>query len=70
MGHFARRDSDPTAYPQVTRLAHRGHGYAVVADGHATPAELLDRLDREMRYFESDAMATVLCAMVSRPRCG
>jgi sigma-B regulation protein RsbU (phosphoserine phosphatase) len=31
----------------------------------ADPAELLDRLDREMRYFESDAMATVLCAMVS-----
>jgi phosphoserine phosphatase RsbU/P len=31
----------------------------------ADPAELLDRLDREMLYFESDAMATVLCAMVS-----
>jgi phosphoserine phosphatase RsbU/P len=34
----------------------------------ADPAELLDRLDREMRYFESDAMATVLCAMVSPSR--
>jgi phosphoserine phosphatase RsbU/P len=31
----------------------------------ADPAELLDRLDRKMRYFEPDALATVLCAMVS-----
>ena len=31
----------------------------------ADPVELLDRLDREMRYFEPDAMATVLCAMIS-----
>jgi phosphoserine phosphatase RsbU/P len=34
----------------------------------ADPAELLDRLDREMRYFEPDAMATVLCAMISPSR--
>jgi anti-anti-sigma factor len=29
------------------------------------PAEVLDRLDRKMRHFEPDAMATVLCAMLS-----
>lgn len=29
------------------------------------PAEVLRRLDRKMRYFEPDAMATVLCAMFS-----
>jgi sigma-B regulation protein RsbU (phosphoserine phosphatase) len=34
----------------------------------ADPAELLDRLDRKMRYFEPDALATVLCAMVSPSR--
>jgi serine phosphatase RsbU (regulator of sigma subunit) len=32
------------------------------------PAEVLDRLDRKMRYFEPDALATVLCAMVSPSR--
>ena len=31
----------------------------------ADPAEVLDRLDRKMRHFEPDAMATVLCAVVS-----
>ena len=31
----------------------------------ADPAEVLDRLDRKMRYFEPDALATVLCAMVN-----
>jgi hypothetical protein len=41
MGHFARRDSDPRAYPQVTPLAHRRHGYTVVADGHA-PNQVID----------------------------
>jgi phosphoserine phosphatase RsbU/P len=34
----------------------------------ADPAEVLDRLDRKMRYFEPDAMATVLCAVVSPSR--
>lgn len=34
----------------------------------ADPAELLDRLNREMRYFEPDALATVLCAMISPSR--
>jgi sigma-B regulation protein RsbU (phosphoserine phosphatase) len=34
----------------------------------ADPAEVLDRLDRQMRVFEPDAMATVLCAMVSPSR--
>ena len=29
------------------------------------PAEMLDRLDRKMRHFEPDAMATVLCAVFS-----
>ena len=29
------------------------------------PATVLDRLDRKMRHFEPDAMATVLCAMFS-----
>jgi anti-anti-sigma factor len=31
----------------------------------ADPAEILGRLDRKMRYFEPDAMATVLCVIVS-----
>jgi phosphoserine phosphatase RsbU/P len=34
----------------------------------ADPAEVLERLDRKMWYFEPDAMATVLCAMVSPAR--
>jgi phosphoserine phosphatase RsbU/P len=34
----------------------------------ADPAEVLDRLDRKVRYFEPDAIATVLCAMVSPSR--
>jgi phosphoserine phosphatase RsbU/P len=34
----------------------------------ADPAEVLDRLDRKMRYFEPDTMATVLCAMISPAR--
>jgi phosphoserine phosphatase RsbU/P len=34
----------------------------------ADPAEVLDRLDRKMRYFEPDALATVLCTMVSPSR--
>jgi len=34
----------------------------------ADPAEVLDRLDRKMRYFEPDALATVLCAMVNPSR--
>ena len=29
------------------------------------PAEVLDRLNRKIRHFEPDAMATVLCAMIS-----
>jgi anti-anti-sigma factor len=31
----------------------------------ADPADVLDRLDRKMRHFEPDAMATVLCAVFS-----
>jgi serine phosphatase RsbU (regulator of sigma subunit) len=34
----------------------------------ADPAEVLDRLDRQMRLFEPEAIATVLCAMVSPSR--
>jgi phosphoserine phosphatase RsbU/P len=34
----------------------------------ADPAELLDRLDAKMRYFEPDAIATVLCAIISPSR--
>jgi anti-anti-sigma factor len=34
----------------------------------ADPAEVLDRLDLKMRYFEPDALATVMCAMVSPSR--
>jgi phosphoserine phosphatase RsbU/P len=34
----------------------------------ADPADLLDRLDAKMRYFEPDALATVLCAMISPSR--
>ena len=29
------------------------------------PADMLERLDRKMRHFEPDALATVLCAVVS-----
>jgi len=29
------------------------------------PAEVLERLNRKMQYFEPDAMASVLCAMIS-----
>ena len=29
------------------------------------PVDILDRLDRKIRYFEPDALATVLCAMIS-----
>lgn len=32
------------------------------------PAEIISRLDRKMRYFEPDAMATVLCAIISPAR--
>lgn len=31
----------------------------------ADPADILDRLDRKMRHFEPDALATVLCAVFS-----
>jgi anti-anti-sigma factor len=31
----------------------------------ADPADIVDRLDRKLRYFEPDAMATVLCAIIS-----
>jgi phosphoserine phosphatase RsbU/P len=34
----------------------------------ADPAEVLDRLDAKMRYFEPDALATVLCAVVTPSR--
>jgi phosphoserine phosphatase RsbU/P len=34
----------------------------------ADPAEVLERLDAKMRYFEPDALATVLCAVVSPSR--
>jgi phosphoserine phosphatase RsbU/P len=34
----------------------------------ADPAEVLDRLDRQMRLFEPEALATVLCAMLSPSR--
>jgi anti-anti-sigma factor len=34
----------------------------------ADPADVLDRLDHKMRYFEPDALATVLCAMISPSR--
>jgi sigma-B regulation protein RsbU (phosphoserine phosphatase) len=34
----------------------------------ADPAEVLDRLDRKLRYFEPDALATVLCAVISPSR--
>jgi sigma-B regulation protein RsbU (phosphoserine phosphatase) len=40
-------------------------GYALET---TDPAEVLERLDRKMQYFEPDAMATVLCAMVSPSR--
>jgi phosphoserine phosphatase RsbU/P len=41
------------------------HAYALQT---ADPAELLDRLDAKMRYFEPDAVATVLCAIISPSR--
>ena len=38
--------------------------YALQAGG---PGEILDSLGRKMRYFEPEAMATVLCAVSARP---
>ena len=32
------------------------------------PAQVLDRLDRKLRHFEPETMATVLCAMISPSR--
>jgi phosphoserine phosphatase RsbU/P len=34
----------------------------------ADPAQVLDRLDRKLRHFEPETMATVLCAMISPSR--
>jgi phosphoserine phosphatase RsbU/P len=34
----------------------------------ADPAQVLDRLDRKLRHFEPETMATVLCAMISSSR--
>jgi anti-anti-sigma factor len=34
----------------------------------ADPAQVLDQLDRKLRHFEPEAMATVLCAMISLSR--
>jgi phosphoserine phosphatase RsbU/P len=44
------------------RMRSALRAYALETDD---PADILDRLDRKMRYFEPDAMATVLCAIFS-----
>ena len=44
------------------RMRSALRAYALETDD---PAEVLDRLNRKIRHFEPDAMATVLCAMIS-----
>ncbi|HTS95465.1 MAG TPA: GAF domain-containing SpoIIE family protein phosphatase [Streptosporangiaceae bacterium] len=44
------------------RMRSALRAYALETDD---PAEVLERLNRKMRHFEPDAMATVLCAMIS-----
>lgn len=44
------------------RLRNAVRSYALEFDD---PANLLNRLDRQVKYFEHDIMATVLCAMVA-----
>ena len=46
---------------EVARLRHALRAYALET---GDPAEILDRLDRQVRHFEPDVMATVLCAVV------
>jgi phosphoserine phosphatase RsbU/P len=44
------------------RMRSSLRSYALETDD---PADVLDRLNRKMHHFEPDAMATVLCAMIS-----
>ena len=46
---------------EMARLRHVLRAYTLDT---ADPAEILDRLDRQVRHFEPDVMATVLCAVV------
>jgi anti-sigma regulatory factor (Ser/Thr protein kinase)/putative methionine-R-sulfoxide reductase with GAF domain len=50
-----------TAAVEMGRLRHALRAYTLDT---ADPAELLDRLDRQVHQFEPDVMATVLCAVV------
>jgi sigma-B regulation protein RsbU (phosphoserine phosphatase) len=44
------------------RMRSALRAYALESDD---PADILERLNRKMRHFEPDAMASVLCAMIS-----
>ena len=44
------------------RMRSALRAYALESDD---PGEVLERLSRKMRHFEPDAMASVLCAMIS-----
>ena len=46
---------------EMGRLRHALRAYTLDT---ADPAELLHRLDRQVRQFEPDVMATILCAVV------
>ena len=46
---------------EMARLRHALRAYTLET---ADPADILDRLDRQVRHFEPDVMATVLCAVV------
>ena len=46
---------------EMGRLRHTLRAYTLET---ADPADILDRLDRQVRHFEPDVMATVLCAVV------
>ena len=47
---------------EMARLRHVLRAYTLDT---ADPAEILDRLDRQVRHFDPDVMATVLCAVVA-----
>ena len=46
---------------EMGRLRHALRAYALDSED---PAELLRRLDRQVRHFDPDVMATVICAMI------
>jgi len=59
IGHFARRDSDPRAYPQATRLSHRG--LAADRAAVAVQALLIAVAGESPEVITADLTATVFC---------